>query len=133
MKNLIIISDLTEMPEGLILILFIVIFIFIIFGLKKILDRLLKPNKEVIIEPTKIVQLQELPIGTTFIVLDIKRKLPIVQKIEDYQEGMITDMFANTFYLENFGEDKLERLKTYDVESVGKGEIRVLKQIAVFL
>lgn len=86
-----------------------------------------------IVKPKDIISLQELSIGTRLVVLDNKTKLPIVQRIDDYGIGVKTKIFENTFYLDKYGTGKLEKLRTYSVESIGTGKIRVLEEVFVIL
>lgn len=85
------------------------------------------------LKPKNIIQLQELPIGMKLIVLDDKTKLPIVQRIEDYDVGVKTKIFEKTFYLDKYGDDKLEKLRIYSIESIGLGKIRILEEVSVIL
>ncbi len=130
MKNLTILLDPAYTLDWRVLFIFIIFFIIAMFLIKRTID---KSSKTVIIEPDKTLQLQELLLKRTIIVLRTDRKLPIVQYIEDYQEGLNTGMFANTFYLDNYGEDKLLEGKTYDIESTGKGQIRSLRQVSMLI
>ncbi|MEN9582864.1 MAG: hypothetical protein RL641_818 [Candidatus Parcubacteria bacterium] len=94
-------------------------------------------NKEglgsTILPANRTVKLDNLPVGTTIITLDVTTTLPTVQFIHDYQEGMRTNTFKNTFFLEGFGSEIPERLKTFEVIEVGKAKIKILYQIAMMI
>ncbi len=87
-----------------------------------------------IIKPTKTICLQDLPIGRVIVILDYKIKRRnvkcIVQYDEDYCTGIVNRVFKNTFYLElslgNGEKMRLEKHKTYLIEAVGKGQVRIL-------
>ncbi len=69
-------------------------------------------------EPSfKTRNVKKLRPGTEFIVIDLRGKLPVVQKIEDYQESLATkNGFKNLFYLSRCGKHYLKEFKTYIIE-----------------
>ena len=103
----------------------ILLFVIIYFRNDRISSKIITPNQT--------FKLEQLNDETVFIVLDDSGKNKILQKIDDYQKGMRTNVFENTFHLDNPEQNHLKKLKTYEVRSIDPEGTKVLHQVSIFI
>ncbi len=133
MKTLIILDNLIGLQNSLIIACVCIAVGFVVFIYLFLLFKAASsaPLKPLITKPRKTVGLPELPDGTNLIILDNKEDLPIAQDIKDYNIGLKKNVLENTFYLANFGKEKLEVNQVYIVKLIGSGKIHTLCKVEI--
>ena len=133
MQHLIILSKISNQTIGLIWGIFFG-GIFILEFIRQKFSVLGTHQKQpTIMMPRETLQLKDLDIGITIFVLDIEKDQIMAQTIENYQNGMRTRIFENTFWFDNQGKHTLEKGKTYEVAPVDNEGTKTLNKVALFI
>ncbi len=133
MQYLVILSKIPNETIGLVIGLFFST-IFVIYGIDQIFHRITTHKKQpVIIMPSETLQLKDIATGTTIFILDSDKEFVMAQTIENYQEGIITRTFKNTFWFDTEGKHTLEKGKTYQVSSVDNEGTKTLNKVSLFI